>query len=120
MATGNGKKNTSATGSTGLWGLAKKLFRGQVISSDFFARHWLPTLIFLIVMMVYITTKFTFRTNIEKIQALEKQLEIVQNESSRERSNFMSRIRETSMQHLVDSLGLNLRVQPQPPFTIKK
>ncbi len=97
-----------------------RVFRGQVISSDFFARHWLPILIFIIVMMVYITTKFTYRTNIEKIEALQKQLEIVQNESSRERSQFMSRIRETSMQQMVDSLHLNLRVQPQPPFTIKK
>lgn len=97
-----------------------RMFRGQVISSDFFARHWLPILIFIIVMMVYITTKFTYRTNIEKIEALQKQLEIVQNESSRERSSFMSRIRETSMQQLVDSLGLDLRVQPQPPFTIHR
>jgi len=24
------------------------------------------------------------------------------------------------MQHMVDSLHLNLRVQPQPPFTVKK
>ena len=90
-----------------------RVFRGQVISSDFFARHWLPVLIFIIVMMVYITTKFTYRTNIEKIEAL-------QNESARERSSFMSRIRETSMQQLVDSLHLNLRVQPQPPFTIER
>lgn len=97
-----------------------RVFRGQVISSDFFARHWLPILIFIIVMMVYITTKFTYRTNIEKIEALQKQLEIVQNESSRERSLFMSRIRETSMQQMVDSLHLNLRVQPQPPFTVRK
>lgn len=97
-----------------------RVFRGQVISSDFFARHWLPILIFIIVIMVYITTKFTYRTNIEKIEALQKQLEIVQNESSRERSLFMSRIRETSMQQMVDSLHLNLRVQPQPPFTVRK
>ena len=90
-----------------------RIFRGQVISSDFFARHWLPTLIFIIVIMVYITTKFTYRTNIEKIEALQKQLEIVQNESSR-------RIRETSMQQMVDSLHLNLRVQPQPPYVLKR
>ena len=97
-----------------------RIFRGQVISSDFFSRHWLPTLIFIIVIMVYITTKFTYRTNIEKIEALQKQLEIVQNESSRERSQFMSRIRETSMQQMVDSLHLNLRVQPQPPYVLKR
>lgn len=97
-----------------------RVFRGEVISSDFFARHWLPILIFMVVVMVYITTKFTYRTNIEKIEALQKQLEIVQNESSRERSLFMSRIRETSMQQMVDSLHLDLRVQPQPPFTVRK
>ena len=97
-----------------------RIFRGELISSDFFARHWLPILIFIIVIMVYITTKFTYRTNIEKIEALQKQLEIVQNESSRERSLFMSRIRETSMQQMVDSLHLNLRVQTQPPFVLKR
>lgn len=97
-----------------------KFLRGRLLSSDFFARHWLPTLIFIVVMMVYITTKYTCKTNMERIAALEKRLEIVENERSRERSAFMSRIRETSMQHLVDSLHLNLRVQPQPPFKIAK
>ncbi len=100
-------------------GIGKRVAFGQVISSDFFARHWLPVVIFVIVMMVYITTKFTYRTNIEKITALERQLEIVENEKDRERSAFMSRTRETSMQQMVDSLHLGLRVQPQPAFRIK-
>ncbi len=97
-----------------------RLFHGTLLSSDFFARHWLPTLLFILVMMVYITTKYTCKTNMEKIAALEKKLEIVENERSRERSAFMSRIRETSMQQLVDSMHLNLRVQPQPPFKIPR
>ena len=100
-------------------GIGQRVAFGQVISSDFFARHWLPVVIFVIVMMVYITTKFTYRTNIEKITALERQLEIVENEKDRERSAFMSRTRETSMQQMVDSLHLGLRVQPQPAFRIK-
>lgn len=97
-----------------------RLFHGTLLSSDFFARHWLPTLLFILVMMVYITTKYTCKTNLEKIAALEKKLEIVENERSRERSAFMSRIRETSMQQLVDSLHLNLSVQPQPPYKIPR
>lgn len=100
-------------------GIGKRVAFGQVISSDFFARHWLPVVIFVIVMMVYITTKFTYRTNIEKITALERQLEIVENEKDRERSAFMSRTRETTMQQMVDSLHLGLRVQPQPAYRIK-
>ncbi len=97
-----------------------RLFRGQVLSSDFFARHWLPVLICILVIMVYITTKYTCQTNMEKIAALERKLEIVTNEKARERSAFMGRIRETSMQQLVDSLHLNLKVQSQPPYKIPK
>ncbi|MCM1162921.1 MAG: FtsL-like putative cell division protein [Muribaculaceae bacterium] len=100
-------------------GIGKRVAFGSVISSDFFARHWLPTVIFVVVMMIYITTKFTYRTNIEKITALEQRLEIVENEKDRERSSFMSRTRETAMQQMVDSLDLGLRVQPQPPYKIR-
>lgn len=97
-----------------------RLFRGQLLSSDFFARHWLPVLIGVLVVMVYITTKYTCQTNMEKIAALERRLEIVNNEKARERSAFMGRIRETSMQQMVDSLHLNLRVQSQPPYRIPR
>lgn len=73
-----------------------------------------------LVAIIYITTKYTCQTNMEKIAELERKLEIVNNEKSRERSKFMGRIRETSMQQLVDSLGLNLNVQTQPPFKIPR
>ncbi|MDE5664713.1 FtsL-like putative cell division protein [uncultured Duncaniella sp.] len=100
--------------------LISRLFRGQILSSDFFARHWLPVVLGVVVAMVYITTKYTCQTNMEKIADLERKLEIVNNEKSRERSAFMGRIRETSMQQLVDSLHLNLKVQSQPPYKIPK
>ena len=73
-----------------------------------------------VVAMVYITTKYTCQTNMEKIAELERRLEIVTNEKSRERSAFMGRIRETYMQEMVDSLHLNLKVQSQPPYKIPK
>ena len=101
-------------------GLGKRVAFGALISSDFFARHWLPIVIFVIVMLVYITTKFTYRANLERISALEKKLEIEQNEADRERSAYRSRTRETSMQHMVDSLNLGLKVQPQPIFEIRE
>ncbi len=91
-----------------------------MLSSDFFARHWLPVVLVVVVAMVYITTKYTCQTNMEKIAELERKLEIVNNEKSRERSAFMGRIRETSMQQMVDSLHLNLKVQSQPPYKIPK
>ena len=77
-------------------------------------------LICIVVIMVYITTKYTCQTNMEKIASLERTLEIVNNEKARERSAFMGRIRETAMQEMVDSLHLNLKVQSQPPYKIPK
>ena len=95
-----------------------RLFRGQLISSDFFARNWLAVLITIVVLLIYITNKYTSLTNIEKIDSLRNRLEIVRNEKAHERSRFMGRIRETSMQQVVDSLHLNLKVQSRPPYKI--
>ena len=97
-----------------------RLFRGQMLSSDFFARNWLPVLITILVIMVYITNKYVCQTNMEKIAALTRELEIVDNEKARERSAFMGRTRETSMQQLVDSMHLNLKVQSHPPYKIPR
>jgi hypothetical protein len=97
-----------------------RLFRGQLLSSDFFARNWLPVLISIIVIMIYITNKYVCQTNMEKIAALTRELEVVENEKARERSEFMGRTRETSMQQLVDSMHLNLKVQSHPPYKVAK
>ena len=54
----------------------------------------------------------------EEIRSLTRQLEIVETERVRAKSNYMSRIRESRMQARVDSLRLGLTVQEQPPFRI--
>lgn len=66
--------------------------------------------------MVYITNRYQCLTRMEEIRKLEHELEIVQTERIRERSEYMSRIRESSMQELVDTMHLNLRVQDKPPY----
>lgn len=95
-----------------------RIFRGQIVSSDFFARYWYVVLIAVCLPMVYITTKYECQTNMEEIRRLEHELEIVKTERIRARSLYMSRTRESSMNQLVDSLHLNLRVQETPPFKI--
>ena len=56
----------------------------------------------------------------EHIRALEQELEIVETERIRVKSIYMSRIRESSMQEMVDTMHLNLRVQDQPPYRLSK
>ena len=95
-----------------------RIIYGQVISSDFFAKHWLMIFATLIVILIYITNKYNCQTKMEEIQRLTTELEIIKTERIRVRSAFMSMTRESSMQHLIDSLGLDLQVQDQPPYTL--
>lgn len=96
-----------------------RIRNGQVISSDFFARHWLFVFFCLMMIMIYITNKYNCQTKMEEIQRLNTELEIVRTERLRVRSAYMSDTRESSMQHLIDSLGLNLHVQDRPPFKLE-
>ncbi len=113
MAARNNKKDQKPS-------IIKRIRQGEVLSSDFFARNWLTVFAGVVVVMLYITNKYTCQTKMEEIRRLETELEIVKTERLRVRSAYMSNTRESSMQHLIDSLGLNLRVQDRPPFKLEK
>lgn len=94
------------------------VIHGKVLSSDIFTRHWLFITTLMGVIVLYITDKYENQTSMEEIRRLNTELEIAKTECVRERSEFMSRTRESSMQALVDSLKLGLHVQNRPPFKL--
>lgn len=94
------------------------ILTGGIISSDFFYRHKLKIFIIVLLLMFYISTKYQCQTGMETIRRLEEQLDVTKAESIRERSRYMSRIRESSMTALADSLRPGLAVQQQPPFVL--
>lgn len=96
----------------------KRLLYGNVVTAEFFGRHWIKFFLLVIIVMVYISTKYQCMTNMESIKKLENDLNIVKTESVRERSDYMSRIRESSMQQMVDSLIPGLKVPVQPPYVL--
>lgn len=96
------------------------IFYGRFLSVDFFSRHWKAIALGMLMVMAYITNRYQCLTRMEEIRRLEQQLEVVETERVRERSTYMSRIRESSMQELVDTMHLHLRIQSQPPYKISK
>ena len=98
--------------------IGRRLLFGSVISSDFVARHWLKIFVLMLLVMIYISTKYQCQTDMETIRKLSTQLEIEKTERIRQRSNYMSRIRESAMQQLADSVHPGLVVQEQPPYHI--
>lgn len=96
----------------------QSVLTGGIISSDFFYKHKLKLFVALVLIMFYISTKYQCMTGLETIRNLEKRLEVVKTEHIREQSRYMSRIRESSMAALADSIRPGLAVQQQPPFII--
>lgn len=100
--------------------LLVKLINGRLLSSDFFARHWKSVLLAILMGLIYITNRYQCLTRMEEIRRLEQELEVVETERIRVRSTYMSRIRESSMQEMVDTMHLNLRIQDKPPYKLSK
>lgn len=98
--------------------MLRSAMRGRLISTDFFSRHWITVALLVLMFVWYITNKYECQTSMETIQKLEKKLEIVKTERIREQSEYMSRIRESSMRALVRRNHLDLEVQDTPPFKI--
>ncbi|MCM1021300.1 MAG: FtsL-like putative cell division protein [Muribaculum sp.] len=99
--------------------LLRRTLQGRILSSDFFLNHWKSIILALFMVLIYINNRYQCATRMEQIRRLEQRLEIVETERIRERSQYMSRIRESSMQQMVEKMNLQLAVQDQPPYRIK-
>ncbi len=112
------KNNTETKGKKDNDTLLLRALHGRLLSTDFFAKNWLRVLLVVVMILIYITNKYQCLTRMETIRELEQDLEIVETERIRVRSEYMSRIRESAMQQLIDTMHLNLKVQERPPFKI--
>lgn len=96
--------------------LLSRLLQGRLVSGAFFARYWLQIFLVLAMVLIYITNRYSCQRSMEQINRLNNRLEVVRTESIRIRGEYMGRIRESSMQRSVEEAGLDLAVQPQPPY----
>ena len=89
------------------------------IPGNWFLKHLPAVLIVVLLAMCYISVRFDCVTAMEKVQTLTRDLEVTRTDVQRERALYMSSTCESSMQQMVDSLGLGLRVQERPPYRLK-
>lgn len=112
------KEDCKKAGRRGRGGFARLILRGQLMDSEFFKKNWMVFAIVVVISLAYITNKYNHQTKMEEERMLTEELEVVKAERIRMRSLYMGRIRESSMQRLVDSLHLGLSVQDQPPVKL--
>ena len=95
-----------------------RVLEGRIVTGDFFRNHLLQIILLLGMILVYITNRYSCQRSMEEIRSLNNRLQVVETESFRVRGYYMSRIRESSMRDALDSLGIRLSVQTQPPFIL--
>lgn len=97
---------------------ANRAAYGRVVSSRFFKKYFFQTTFFVGLVMIYISNRYDCVTGMETITALQTELDIVKTELQNQRSAYMSSTRESSMQKLVEPLGLG--VQECPPYKLSR
>ena len=91
---------------------------GRSVSLNFFRRNaWL--LISIIVALVALMgLRYKTKTKMQEIRRLERELVRAESSKLQEKAAYMSLIRESEMQRLVDRHGLGLTFPEQPPYTL--
>ena len=97
---------------------AERALHGELLTLDLFLKHWIRIFLFVAMIIIFISSKYECQTCKEDIKTLKRDLEIIETECVRVKGEYMSRVRESYMAHLVDSMRLNLKVQEQPPFKL--
>lgn len=98
-----------------LW---SRTVQGSWVSGAFFAQYWLQIFVAIVMVLVYITNRYSCQRSMEEIRRLNDRLVVVQSESYRIRGIYMGRTRESALKEKVQEAGLDLSVQNKPPYQI--
>ncbi|MBR6745960.1 MAG: hypothetical protein IKL83_01080 [Muribaculaceae bacterium] len=96
----------------------RSTLQGGWLSTHFFSRHWGIILAIVMLVMIYITSRYQCITAMENIQKLNKEIEIVKSERIRQKSLYMNSIRERTMIQIINNAGLDLTHRNQPPYKL--
>lgn len=118
QADANSEESTKSGGGKIALGWLSNLRYGRSVSLSFFSRNaWLLVCI-LVVVIALIGLRYKTKTKMLEIRKLEKELVRAESAKLQEKSEYMSLIRESEMQRMVDERGLGLTFQEQPPYKL--
>lgn len=98
--------------------LLRDLGYGSLVSLAFFRRNAWLLIAIIVAVVALIGLRYQTKTKMSQIRSLERELVLAESEKLQEKSEYMSLIRETEMQRLVNEHGLGLTFQEQPPYRL--
>lgn len=92
---------------------------GKTVSVSFFKNNAWLLILFVAIVIALIGVKYKTRTKMAEIKTLENELVESQTNMLREKSAYMTLIRETEMLRLVQKNHLGLVFQEEPPYDLE-
>lgn len=98
--------------------VVKSVLRGRIVSTNFLRRYrvWIGLVMFFA--LTYIYVRYECLTTMENIKKLEDKLEVARTERIREKSEYMSNIRESALNDYLTARGMKIKVANHPPYKL--
>ena len=109
----NGRSQKASQALRGVW-------QGRILSLELFRRNFLYIIAIVGMLLMYIGNKFECQSKMAQVMQLKKELDNAKTDCVNASARYNSKIRESQMKALVDTMHIDLTAPNQPPYHLTK
>ena len=99
--------------------LVQRALQGRMfLTLEFFKRYWLYVVAATVMMLMYISNKYVYQSDMAKLGNLKTVLNNASTDYVDASSKYNSRILESQMKSYIDSMGIDLNISKEPPYKL--
>ena len=99
--------------------LVQRALQGRMfLTLEFFKRNWLYIIAATVMMLMYISNKYVYQSDMAKLKELKVSLNNARTDYVEASSTYNSKILESQMKHYIDSMGIDLNISKHPPYKL--
>lgn len=98
----------------------KGILQGRVISTEWIFKRWKRILVVTILIIIYISNRYTCQMKISEIGSLQRELVNIRYEALTISSELMGNSRQSQIKEMIKEKGLDLEESKQPPYKLSK
>lgn len=95
------------------------IIHGKFLPYSFFKKHFVATLVIVIMLVVSTASKYSYRLKVTEIKTLEAQLQVERANCFSASAKYNSLIREAKMKELIDTMRIDLRLPEKPAYNLE-
>ena len=119
MAKGRNKGNNNGAKSMKGFALLRELLSGRLfLSFDFFRRYWFYVVMITIMALAYISLKYDTQNKMSELRRLKVELNNAKTDCVDASARYNSKIRESQMTQMLDTMHIDLAAPEQPPYRL--